>query len=229
VTSPLASAAGDRVEVWLIRTDLPDPVTEALHGLLDSSERERAATARFPASRRRYIAAHGTVRVILGRHLGVSPQSLRFGRGPHGKPELAGPGPGPQVSLSHDGDLAALAVSPRRRVGVDIQRLLADVNVIRMAERFYPPSEARFVAAAAGATGQAARFTRLWTRKEACLKVAGGRLFPGLQQAIPAAGVVDDGSPPCLVHDLPAPRGYLAAVAVEGTHHCNVIRRWARL
>jgi 4'-phosphopantetheinyl transferase len=232
IGSGTAAMTGDAVEVWLIRTDMPEHVVADLHALLDEVERERAAALMFPASHSRYVAAHGAFRVILGRRLGVPPASLRWRRGPHGKPELAEPGP--RVSFSHSGDLAAIAVAPRRRVGVDIQRLAAGLDVIRMAARFFPPEEARFVASAAGTAGQVARFTWLWARKEACLKVAGGRLLPGLRQVIPSDGVVADGqdgmSPGlCLVRDVRAPRGYLAAVAAEGTPSYDVIRHWARL
>ncbi len=136
------------------------------------------------------------------------------------------------MSLSHSGDLAALAIAPGRRVGVDIQQLLSGLDVTRMAARFYPRQEAEFVASAPGAARQAARFTWLWARKEACLKVAGGRLTPGLEQVIPRTGVVGAGNGPggsCLVRDVRAPRGYRAAVAVEGTRGYAVARRWARL
>ena len=179
---------GDVVRVWLIRTDLPERALADLLALLDDGERERAGALVYPASRRRFIAAHGAFRVILGRHLGVPPASLRWHRGPHGKPELAGPGP--RVSFSHSGDLAALAMAPSRRVGVDIQQLLSDLDVTRIAARFYPRQEAEFVASAARPARQVARFTELWARKEACVKVAGGRLLPGLEQVIPRTGVV---------------------------------------
>ena len=217
----------DVVEVWLIRTDLPERILADLLGLLDDGERERAATLMFPASRRQFIAAHGTFRVILGRRLGVPPASLRWQLGPHGKPELAGPGP--RVSFSHSGHLAALATASRRRVGVDVQQLQANLDVTRMAARFYPRQEAEFVASAAGSAGQVARFTRLWARKEACVKVAGGRLLPGLEQMIPRTGVVAGGQDgACLVRDVPAPRGYRAAVAAEGTRPYDVVRHRAR-
>ena len=227
---------GDVVEVWLIRTDLPGHVLADLLSLLDDGERERARALAYSDSRRRFIAAHGAFRVILGRHLGVPPASLRWHLGPHGKPELAMPGP--RVSFSHSGDFAALATAPGRRVGVDIQQLLPRLDVTRMAARFYPPQEAEFVASAVVPARQVARFTRLWARKEAYVKVAGGRLLPGLEQVIPPSGVVVDdvggsvGGPPggpCLVRDVRAPRGYRAAVAAEGTHAYHVIRRWAIL
>jgi 4'-phosphopantetheinyl transferase len=224
----------DVVEVWLVRTDLPGHVLADLLPLLDDGERERARALAYPDSRRRFIAAHGAFRVILGRRLGVPPASLRWHLGPHGKPELAMPGP--RVSFSHSGDLAAVATAPGRRVGVDIQQLLARLDVTRMAARFYPPQEAEFVASAVGPARQVARFTRLWARKEACVKVAGGRLLPGLEQVIPRSGVVADGAgggglpgDACLVRDVRAPRGYRAAVAAEGTHAYDVIRRWSIL
>ena len=225
---------GDVVEIWLIRTDLPEHVLADLLSLLDDGERERARALAYSDSRRRFIAAHGAFRVILGRHLGVPPASLRWHVGPHGKPELAMPGP--RVSFSHSGDLAALATAPGRRVGVDIQQLLPRLEATRIAARFYPRQEAEFVASAVVPERQVARFTRLWARKEAYVKVAGGRLQPGLEQVIPPSGVVVDGvdgsgppGGPCLVRDVPAPRGYRAAVAAEGTHAYDVIRRWAVL
>jgi 4'-phosphopantetheinyl transferase len=221
---------GGGVEVWLIRTDLPESVLADLLPLLDDGERERARALRDPASRRRFIAAHGAYRVILGRGLGVPPASLRWQRGPHGKPELAGPGP--RVSFSRSGDFAALATAPGRRVGVDIQELLTSLDVTRMAARFYPQPEAEYVASGAGHARQVARYTRLWARKEACVKVAGGRLLPGLEPVILRTGVVgQDGAPPgpCLVRDVRGPRGYRAAVAAEGTSAYDITRRWVRL
>jgi len=223
---------GDVVEVWLIRTDLPERVLAGLLPLLDDAERERAGAMVHPASRRRFVAAHGAFRVVLGRHLGVHPASLHWERGPHGKPELAGPGP--RVSFSHSGDLAALAVAAGRRVGVDVQELLPGLDVTRMAARFYPRQEAELVASAAGRARQVARYTRLWARKEAFVKVAGGRLLPGLAQVIPPSGVVGGGQEappggPCRVRDVRAPRGYRAAVAAEGTRGYDVTRRWARI
>jgi 4'-phosphopantetheinyl transferase len=220
----------DIVEVWLISTDVSNSVLAELTALLDEEERERASALLFPARRRQFIAAHGAVRVILGRRMGVPPDSLRWRRGPHGKPALAGSGP--QVSLSKSGGFAALAIAADRRVGVDIQRLLADLNVTRMARRFYPPEEARFVSEAAGAAEQVERFTQLWARKEACVKVSGGRLLPGLQLTVFPADVTDangadtGGSSAAgyLVRDLRVPAGYRAAVAADGTNPFSITR-----
>ena len=160
--------------------------------------------------------------MLIGRRLGAPPVQLRWRYGPHGKPELAGPWTGVQVSLSHSGEFAAVALTGARRVGIDVQRLLAGVDVTGMAERFYPPADARFVATGRGAADQARRFTRLWTRKEACVKVGGGRLIPGLR--LPVCGPDQIG--PCLVRDVPMPAGFYAAVALEGPLPYRVTRHW---
>jgi len=229
----------DIVEVWLISTDVPDSVLAEFEALLDDDERERARTLLYPDRRRQFVASHGAVRVILGQHLGIPPESLRWRRGPHGKPELAGPGlagpglagPAPQVSMSQSDSLAALAVAGNRHVGVDIQRLPADLDVTRMAQRFFPPEEAQFIRSAAGTDGQVDRFTRLWVRKEACVKVSGGRLLPGLQLTVLTAGVTGGvltgaRAGPYLVRDLRVPQGFRAAVAVEGTRPFSITRHW---
>ena len=226
--------SSDIIEVWLVRTDVPDAVLAGLEALLDDDERERAANFLYPARRRQFIASHGAVRLILGRHLGMPAESLRWRRGPHGKPELSGPAAAPQVSFSKSGGLAALAIAGNRRVGVDVQRLLADLDVVRMAQRFYPPEEAQFVGSAAEPARQVDRFTLLWVRKEACVKVSGGRLLPGLRRAVLQTCVTGAdlaGSPtgPYLVRDLRVPRGFLAAVAAEGTRPFSINRRWMYL
>jgi 4'-phosphopantetheinyl transferase len=217
----------DNVDVWLISTDVSDRVLAEFGALLDDDERERAGALLYPARRRQFIASHGAFRVILGRHLGMPPGSLRWLRGPHGKPALAGSWP--QVSMSQSGSLAALAIAGNRRIGIDVQRLLADLDVTRMARRFYPPREARFVGSAAGPAERVERFTRLWARKEACVKVSGGRLLPGLQLTVLRTGVIAPDLPGTSadsyrVRDLRVPRGFRAAVAAEGTRPFRITR-----
>lgn len=215
----------DRVEIWLIRIDLPDHLATELEVLLDEAELERARALAQPASRRKFIAAHGAARVILGGHLGLPPASLRWRYGPRGKPGLVGTDV--QMNLSHSGDLAALAVATRRCVGVDVQRVLTGLDTARMAGRYYPAAEARFVMAADGPDARADRFTRLWARKEACLKVTGDRLLPGLAQAVMGDDLADDyQATTALIREVRMPPGYRVAVGAEGTAHYSITRHW---
>jgi 4'-phosphopantetheinyl transferase len=226
---------GTTVHVWLIPADLPPPALGELEAALDDGERRRAAALRDPGRRTLFVAAHGAARLLLGERLGLPADAVCWRYGPHGKPEPDVPA-GPQVSLSHSGDFALLALAARRPVGVDLQRVRPDQDVTRLSARFYPPDEARYVAAAADPAERVGRYTRLWTRKEACVKAAGGRLVPGLRLPVggPAPVAVRPAEVPpagyCsgyLVHDVPAPPGYRAAVAAAGTRPYRVeLHRW---
>ena len=227
---------GDQVDIWLIRSDVPAGVLGDLAAVLDDAERGRAEALITAPHRRRFIATHGAVRLIIGQRLGVPPGQIQWRHGPHGKPELAtagDPAEAPDdvhISLSHSGGLAMLAVTRHRRVGVDIQQFPVGDRAARMAERHYPVAEARFVTAG-GPDAQVSRFVRLWTRKEACVKVTGGRLMQGMKLPVHGAGrrviVCDPGGAlpgPYLVRDVPVPPGFHAAVALEGTEPYQVRR-----
>lgn len=221
------------VHVWRIRTDLPEATIAVLSDLLGEEESRRAEATAHPADRRRYTVAHAALRLILARHLGARPGDLAWRAGPHGKPELAAPWTGrTHFSLSGSGDLALLAVSQRRRVGVDLQILPPAVAAIRIAQRFFPPAEAEYVVAG-GRSLAAHRFTLLWARKEACIKVYGGRLADGMKLPVRQASrfTLDgrDGALPGVlqVTDLRCPTGFRAALALEGDRVYRVVRhRW---
>jgi 4'-phosphopantetheinyl transferase len=226
----------DSVHVWLIRVDLPAAELGGLAAVLDPDERDRAARLALEGHRRRFIAAHGVARVIIGHRLGVPPATIGWRRGRHGKPELTGTPGTAQVNLSHSGDLAVLALTDGRRCGVDLQRLPDATQAVRLARRFFPAEETRAVASADTDAERVRRFGLLWTRKEACLKVTGGRLMPGLRLPVLATPdsqgrlLVHDGGGslpgPYLVRDLPSPDGFLAAVALEGDRPFLVVRHW---
>lgn len=218
------------VNVWLIRLTTTEPATAALVGVLDDDERRRAE--RLPPGRQSgFVVAHGAARLIIGQHLSVPASRLQWERGPHGKPELAGAWRRRlRVNLSHSGDLGLLALTQRRTVGVDVEAV-RHLDAPRLAARFFPPQEAEFVTEGRTPDEQVARFTLLWTRKEACIKAAGGRLVAGLALPVLEAGrVVRDPSgrlpEPFLVQDVPVPGGYHAAVALAGAEPFRVVRRW---
>jgi 4'-phosphopantetheinyl transferase len=233
--SPRDRPADDHVRVWLIPLAATDELAEAGMDLLDDDERRRADAFGHAAQRGGFVIAHAATRLILADLLDVEPAQIRWRHGRHGKPRLVGAGAGTHTSLSHSGGLAALAVASGRCVGVDLQHMSIGADPTGLSRRYFPDSEARYVAAARTSEERLSRFVRLWTRKEACVKVTGGRLMPGLRLSVrtraEAAGgyvVRDPDGPlpgPYLVRDLPVPPGYRAAVAVEGSGWYTVSRR----
>lgn len=211
-------AGSDVVDVWVVG----DGRVEGLLGVLDDEELRRVAACRSEGDARRFVLAHGALRHIAARALGAPPGGIRWARGPHGKPELAGPWRGVQVNLSHSGAYAMIAVTASRAVGVDVQRVLPRLDAAAMARRYFPPHEARYVASAADAEARATRFARLWARKEALVKAHGGRLLQGLRVPVtsprpPALPTRDAWSLGYRLTDIPAPAGYRAALALAGT------------
>ncbi|MER6187247.1 4'-phosphopantetheinyl transferase superfamily protein [Streptomyces sp. NPDC001652] len=227
-----------RVDVWTVPLDGSPAMVAALSRMLSGQEAERAGRCRFEADRRRFVVAHGALRRILAGYLDVPPEELRLERGRHGKPRLAD-GAELRFNLSHCGDLALVAVSRRTEVGVDVDRLRPGLPVEAFAERFFPASDARFVAVAPSPMERGERFLRLWTRKEAVIKAVGGRLIQGLGLQVLTdtdtdtdTDVVRDPSGQIRgvwsVRDLPVPDGCLAALAVAGAAAPRVSLRHAQ-
>jgi 4'-phosphopantetheinyl transferase len=197
---------------WLVG-DVPPAAVAGLLATLDDEERGRAARLASPEGRRRFVIAHGAMRHIVGGCLGAPPAELRWKTGAHGKPELVGEWTGVHANLSHSGGRCLIAVSQERAVGADIQRLVPGLDVVAMARRYFPDSEAQEVVEAADPAGS---FARLWARKEAVTKAFGGRLTQVLPLLTPPNGIVEVAVSEHRVADVAVPTGFRAAIALAG-------------
>ena len=175
-TMPASVVPADgAVHVWRIRlAHLPDCV-ERLAQNLSEDERERAARFRYPRDRMRFIAARAALRHILARALQGGRTHLRFSYGPKGKPLLAGSDV--TFNLSHAEDLALCAVTLRRAVGVDIEKI-APLKQPGIIDRVFSPHQAQMLRALPEPVRWEG-FHAGWTRKEAYVKAHGeGLNFP---------------------------------------------------
>jgi 4'-phosphopantetheinyl transferase len=191
--------APGEVHVWRIELARVD-----LLPILDKSERARAAAFRFEEHRRRFIAAHVALRRTLAPYLASDPAALRFSIADYGKPYLAGASL--RFSLSHSAGLALIAVALDTDLGVDVEHIRPNPDVVALARRFFPPDEAAAVAA------DPPSFYRYWTRREAFLKALGLGLR-GLSLPIP---------PGYCLTDLNAPPTYAAALAVSASGYAII-------
>ncbi len=137
---------------------------------LSEDERERAASFRFAVHRERYIRGRGMMRLLLARRLNRDPADLTFITGSHGKPYLKDSDLG--FNLSHSEDRALFAVGDTPRIGVDIERVDRQVDHAGLARRCFRPSEIEWMESFAPAERPLA-FFRIWTAKEARMKVDG--------------------------------------------------------
>jgi 4'-phosphopantetheinyl transferase len=209
--------AADELHVWAADLDGLPPPQRPWRDLLSPDERERADRFLAASDRDRFVAGRGLLRTLLGRYVGRPPDALRFDYGPRGKPALVDPD-GIRFNLSHAAGRALIAVALDRDVGVDLERLRPEVEVERLAERFFPPRDAAALRAAAPDRRVELFFER-WTILEAILKVRGEGLAGGLAEVeVDAAGSWSrgGGSERGTVAPLEAPPGFKAAVAAEG-------------
>lgn len=206
------------VQVWQIPLTVSSHELQAYLQILADDERIRSQQFRFEADRRRFIAARGRLRQLLGRCLQRPPESLCFEYGPCGKPSLSADSKTSswQFNLSHSQDLAVCVLAERGRVGIDLEQVRSLKQLAGLCDRYLTEREQSQLA---GAERDRA-FLQYWTCKEAYLKAIG----LGLTQSMQAVEV--QLSPPRLLQVpqsaawqlqlLNLPPCYVGALVIEG-------------
>lgn len=203
---------------------------------LPPAERARARRFRLAADRSRYVTGRVLARTVIGARLSMDPAAIdldttcRRCGADHGKPTVtnAPSGRAAAFSLAHAPGSVVLAVTDAAEVGVDVESVEA-----------FAPHRQTALSAELLSSEERAAYERLpaprrahalavwWTRKEAVLKATGeglaippshlGVTGPEVEPAVTAwhprvwsSGV----APPSRLHDLMAPPGLVASVAV---------------
>jgi 4'-phosphopantetheinyl transferase len=220
VGGPFIVAPPDVEQVVVWRATVSDAAVAAARSLLTADDLARGRRS-LPSVQRSGLVARAALRSVLGQYLHRTPRSLRFGRGPNGKPMLAGPATALRFSVAHAGDRCVVAVTQHREVGVDIERSRSYMpDVEALAHHWLAPEEASAILRHDERRRPEA-FLRCWTRKEACVKASGTGLVSGI-----GAFVVTADERPHVLHagdgevyaleDLEVGPGYVGSVAVRG-------------
>ena len=169
--------ADDEIHVWTVGIDGQVNGDAASVGILAPAERARASRFRSGMDAACFIQRRTALRKILGAYLGVAPQDVVFALNEFGKPSVAAPQTGLDLSFntSHSDGLALITVSRSIQIGVDLERL-RKVEGPAIAARFFAANEAASLAGL-GADDQVEGFFNAWTRKEAIVKALGRGLF----------------------------------------------------
>ena len=147
-------------------------------------ERARHRNFHFERDRRQFLATRALARVVLSHYAPVPPAEWRFVAGPHGKPRVTHPAVAPPLffNLANTPGLVTCAVSvAHERLGVDVERVDRQSDILGLADRFFSPSEARALRALP-APEQNRRFFACWTLKESYIKARGLGLSLPLDQ-----------------------------------------------
>lgn len=176
VDHPAPLTLEDRaVHVWGFSLDGSAVALECCSAWLSEEERARAARFIRQEDQTRYILAHGGLRSVLARYAGLDPAALRFQAGSTGKPALLDQEGRPhslRFNLSHSHGRMLIAVAHEQDIGVDLERVRDNVEAVKLAKRFYAPSEYQEILGHSG-FDQVQQFYRYWVAKEAVLKGQG--------------------------------------------------------
>jgi len=155
------------VNLKVVRVRDPENFTKykKLLPQISPERRERIARMKFPRKKTISLVTELLVRNEISRATGIDRAGIKFSYNEYGKPLLKGGGY--FFSVSHSGDFVAFAGADSP-VGLDIQTVgRADY---RVAERFFTSEEYSAICAAPSPERE---FFRIWTLKEAYVKMLG--------------------------------------------------------
>jgi 4'-phosphopantetheinyl transferase len=196
----------DGLEVLAFTLDAEPDLVREIGACLTEDERRRVDGLAWERDRRRFVATRGRLRHLLASRLGIPPSDVELEYGPQGKPRLSRRMPVRELrfGVSRSEDLAVIALSNTREVGVDIEavRPVAEADDIAalcfsnpeyVSYRALPPED------------QLEGFLQRWTRLEAISKALGC----GLGHSVPS----DEGD--WTVHTFVPKPGYVGTAVVQ--------------
>lgn len=164
----------DEVHIWLSFLNLHQARLKHLYPLLSAAEKERSEHFKHYKQRKNYIASHGFLHTALGHYINTPANEIEFSHGEQGKPSIIDEknSENIQFNLSHSGSLAILAICKNHQLGVDIECTDRKANWPGIARRFFTENEQQDFFQLDEKLQEDA-FYKVWTRKEAHMKVTG--------------------------------------------------------
>ena len=208
------------VDLWLYDygTEQDQRRYEAELDLLSPDELARHDRLRFDHSRRMFTATRALARTTLSRYVDRDPREWRFEIDRHGKPYLAStePGPGLWFNLTNTRGAVACVVSvAHSRIGVDIEHLGRQTDLLALAKRYFATPEVEDLRCRDPAT-RLRRFFTYWTLKESYIKAVGVGVSLGLGRFWFSVG--DDGIGVDFAEDLDDDPGRWQFALIEPLH-----------
>lgn len=226
----------DIVHVWRAPLDVPSQRAEEVWARLSPDEQTQADRFVSPTHRIRFIMAHGALRRLIADYESLPVFDRPFARRSRGKPEISD-STSLRFNLAHSDDLALIAFARGQEVGVDVELIHEDVEVERLARRFFSSQELAALLELPVAHRREG-FFHMWVQKEAYMKGRGDGVLLGVTHFDvvahpdhPAALLRDRRDPEAparwgLVTLEPKP-GFRGALAVEGRHTRVEYYSWA--
>lgn len=168
-------------DVSLLRVDFAFDASldDAAFAPLSDDERARARSFRRHEDALRFATVRVVLREQLARRLGIAAHAVQFELDANHRPHLAD-ADAYDFNVSHAGRHGLIAMSPDRRVGVDIEQHSDKFDWRSIVALTLDASEAAWIERL-DAAKQRAAFYDAWVAKEALVKTTGVGITRGLQ------------------------------------------------
>lgn len=163
--------------VWYFNVDDFSRDLDLYTSYLSEEEIQRSKRFKFHNDRVINIMARSSLRIVSGRYMPRDSNSIDFCYGTYGKPQFNFP-TDLNFNISHSGKLIVLAFVNNSEIGVDIEKVKYDFDVLNLADNFFSSTEIKMLRDVSQENIHKA-FYRCWTRKESFIKAKGSGLsFP---------------------------------------------------
>ncbi len=167
----------NEVHVWYFNVDNFSKEIEMYRRFLSSEEITRSIKFKFEKDRTLNIMARSSLRILSSLYLGITANAIEFKYGQYGKPDYDFPTE-LKFNVSHSGKFVVLAFVKDSEIGIDVEKVKTDFDVLNLADKFFSTTEIKMLHNVQQDDVYNS-FYRCWTRKESFIKAKGNGLsFP---------------------------------------------------
>ena len=168
----------NEISIWEIKAECePDKISYFLN-ILSIDEKNIAANIANESQRNLFITSHAATRCLLSHYLKLPTTEIDIAIHENGKPYIKNTHR-IHFNLSHTQGIALFGLSTTESIGLDIEHIKPERNILGVAKRFFNALEYQWIQEEEK-DKQLNLFYQLWCLKEACLKGVGCGLQGGL-------------------------------------------------
>lgn len=164
----------NQVDIWYVQPQQIQQVEllQRYAELLTHDETRRQQRYKFSKDRHDALITRAFVRCVLSHYADTRPKDWRFIKGEKDKPEIENPPLPLRFNLSHTENLIVCAVMLEHDIGIDVEYLPRNNDILAIADRYFSPLEVEELFSLPEEQ-QRSRFFDYWTLKESYIKACG--------------------------------------------------------
>jgi 4'-phosphopantetheinyl transferase len=168
-----------KIHVFLLHLDEYDE--EQLYEFLSKDEKERADRLKVELKKKQFIISRSVLRKIISTSLNKSHDEIAFHYTDKNKPFIKDKINNKKLefNVSHSEQCILIAVTLDNSVGVDVEKINANIDFESLSARFFSKKENQYLSNLEDSKKLNA-FYNIWTRKEAFIKATGKGIAYGL-------------------------------------------------